>query len=252
MLASFQYVFWRGKRQFLLEADTNAAWVLFAVEDGAFRFRVGSAEGVAEAGDVVACPPGTLFHRHALSPVTFHFLRLELEDPSPAYLSEGKVRVANRSRLASDLVLLRRFAEDPSPEAERLKRHLLEDMLAFGFHDAGRASDMPAEDATMSNAAALIRDRAGEKAFGIRQAAEAAGLTPVQFSRKFQAAFRTTPVRYLTECRIKLAKELLADTNLTLEEIAPRCGYENAFYMSRVFKQVVSTSPSAYRKACQV
>jgi AraC-like DNA-binding protein len=226
--------------------------VLFVVEDGSFRFAIGDAEGEAGAGDVVACPPGALFRRLVLSPVTFHFLRLELGDASPDFLKEGKIRVANRARLTSDLGLLRRFAEDASPHAERLKRHLLEDLLAFGLQDLGRDAEAAPTDPLMSDAAALIRDRAREKSFSIREASELVGLTPVQFTRRFQAVYRTTPIRYLTECRFQLAKALISDTTLPIETIADRCGYDNAFYFSRVFKQLASMSPSAYRKACQV
>lgn len=254
MLKWFHTVYWRRKQQFLLETDTYETWVLFAVEEGAFRFRIGESEGVAEPGAVVACPPGVPFRRRTVSPVSFHFLRLDVEDDARAPLREGLLRVASHARLSSNLAYLKRYADDASPEAEALKRHLLQDMLYFCFQAPGRddEADPSSDDPLMRSAAASIRERAHEKPFAIRQVAEDVGLSPVQFSRRFQAAYRMTPIRYLTECRIQLAKELLAGTNFTLEEIAVRCGYENAFYLSRVFKRIVSSSPSAYRKAHQV
>ncbi len=256
MIQSLQYVYWLRKAQFLLESDTYTDWVLFAVEEGAFRYRIGEAEGTAEPGSVVACPPGTDFWRRASSPVSFHFLRFGFEEESaPPPLTAGQLRVSSPARLAADVAHLRRIAHDATSEAEALRRHLLQDLLYFCFPVRDREPDSAsptAADPLMASAMSTIRERAHERTFGIGQAAELAGLTPVQFSRRFHAAFRVTPIQFLTDCRIQLAKELLANTNLTLDRIAERCGYENAFYLSRVFKRMTHINPSAYRKASQV
>ncbi|MCZ8523462.1 helix-turn-helix domain-containing protein [Paenibacillus mucilaginosus] len=48
------------------------------------------------------------------------------------------------------------------------------------------------------------------------------------------------------------ARTLLLETSLTLDEIADRCGYENGFYLSRIFSRKMRVPPSVYRKIHRV
>lgn len=53
---------------------------------------------------------------------------------------------------------------------------------------------------------------------------------------------------YITEKRIQRAKELLADSKLSIDMIAEKTGYNDYFYFTKVFKKTVGMSPSKYRK----
>jgi transcriptional regulator GlxA family with amidase domain len=53
---------------------------------------------------------------------------------------------------------------------------------------------------------------------------------------------------YLTGWRIALAADLLRETSGTVEAIARRVGYANAFALSVAFKRVRGTSPTAHRR----
>jgi transcriptional regulator GlxA family with amidase domain len=44
------------------------------------------------------------------------------------------------------------------------------------------------------------------------------------------------------------AKNLLVTTDLSMDEIAERCGYSSANYFSLIFKKNVGLSPLNYRK----
>ncbi|MDF2721147.1 MAG: hypothetical protein K0Q59_822 [Paenibacillus sp.] len=57
-----------------------------------------------------------------------------------------------------------------------------------------------------------------------------------------------TPSKYLTSLRLEKAKKLLAETNWTLDQISGSCGYQNGFYLSRVFKANCLVTPNQYRK----
>jgi AraC-like DNA-binding protein len=81
--------------------------------------------------------------------------------------------------------------------------------------------------------------------------AEIAGevhLAPNYFHRKFTSLFHMTPLAYILGRRLDIARQLLLSTDLTLQQIAHRSGFRNAFYLSRVFKKEYSVSPSNYRK----
>ena len=66
---------------------------------------------------------------------------------------------------------------------------------------------------------------------------------------KFKKQYGKTPTKYITELRMKKAKKLLSDTQLSVGQIAEECGYENTYYFSNTFKKEVGTSPSKYRQS---
>ena len=57
-----------------------------------------------------------------------------------------------------------------------------------------------------------------------------------------------TCLNYLTKIRIDLAKIMLANTEITITEIAQRVGYSDSNYFARTFKKQTGSSPSEYRK----
>lgn len=70
------------------------------------------------------------------------------------------------------------------------------------------------------------------------------------FIRLFKEAYRATPQRYLLEIRIKHAELLLSDSDMTVTEIAQRCGFSDSNYFSSAFRRHTGKSPLAYRR-CQ-
>lgn len=52
--------------------------------------------------------------------------------------------------------------------------------------------------------------------------------------------------------RINRANELLSETQLTLADIAARCGFDYLSHLSLAFKQDVGEPPSQYRKRFHV
>ncbi len=53
--------------------------------------------------------------------------------------------------------------------------------------------------------------------------------------------------RYIRHTRIACACELMNGTELTLTQIAERCGFGSLYAFSRAFKQVIGAAPSSYR-----
>lgn len=65
------------------------------------------------------------------------------------------------------------------------------------------------------------------------------------FASRFQRAMRETPLRYLTRWRMTRARQLLADPQLSLDQIAERVGYSSGFAFSKAFKRETQMSPRA-------
>ncbi|TBL71606.1 helix-turn-helix domain-containing protein [Paenibacillus thalictri] len=76
-------------------------------------------------------------------------------------------------------------------------------------------------------------------------------LHPNYLSRLFKEEFGEKFIDYVTNMRIERAKELLAETNLSIQEIASQVGYSLPVSFIRVFKKHVGTTPGDYRKGIQ-
>lgn len=68
------------------------------------------------------------------------------------------------------------------------------------------------------------------------------------FSRVFKKMTALTFVEYLNSVRIKEAQKLLSSTTLSVNDIAERVGYKSSTHFGRIFKKLLNTTPSAYRK----
>lgn len=76
-------------------------------------------------------------------------------------------------------------------------------------------------------------------------------LSESQLNRRFRNEYGCTPYAYLLDCRIKLAKTMLLNTASPVAEIAEKCGFDNQYYFSSLFKKKIGVSPLAYRTAPQ-
>ena len=74
------------------------------------------------------------------------------------------------------------------------------------------------------------------------------GMSTRTLNRRFKNATDTTPLAYLREIRIKIARELLKTSNLSIVEVAEKSGYQDSAYFAELFKQQLGTTPSAYRE----
>ncbi|MGD0443876.1 MAG: AraC family transcriptional regulator [Edaphobacter sp.] len=68
------------------------------------------------------------------------------------------------------------------------------------------------------------------------------------FLRMFRAATGKTPHQYLTERRIERAKRILQEEEISLIDIAARCGFSSQSHMTRVFREQFGVTPSAFRR----
>lgn len=73
------------------------------------------------------------------------------------------------------------------------------------------------------------------------------GLSPSHVSRLFRQQGMMTFGEYLNWARIDRAKLLLRRHDFSIDEVATRCGYRDASYFCRVFKNGTKLTPTQYR-----
>ncbi len=65
--------------------------------------------------------------------------------------------------------------------------------------------------------------------------------------RRFKDVTGVGPVQYVQQLRVERAKTLLESTLLSLDEIAGRCGYQDASTLHKVFSRWTHVTPGEYR-----
>lgn len=81
----------------------------------------------------------------------------------------------------------------------------------------------------------------------LNKAACAANVSANHFSALFSQEMNQTFIEYLTELRMKKAKELLRCTDMRSGQIALEIGYKDSHYFSFLFKKTQGCTPSDYR-----
>lgn len=83
--------------------------------------------------------------------------------------------------------------------------------------------------------------------FSLEALAARMGISSRYVNEIFKEQYGTTPVRYLTEVRINLAKKLLESTDKDIVSVCFEVGYDTLSTFYRTFKNVVGLSPNQYR-----
>ena len=121
--------------------------------------------------------------------------------------------------------------------------------------DSNRASQAPYAAAAMvqGDGGAIIErarrwlNRRIDQEWAMPELAAHCHTSPRTLLRRFQKATGLSPIQYTQQLRIERAKVLLETTNLSLEAITGRCGYENVSTFSKVFKRWAQVTPREYR-----
>jgi AraC-like DNA-binding protein len=85
------------------------------------------------------------------------------------------------------------------------------------------------------------------KPLTLQEAADFCGYSVSYFMKFFKSFTGSTFIGYLNDYRLKIAGELLCNTNLTILEISESVGFENHSYFIRIFKREYGITPKKYR-----
>jgi AraC-like DNA-binding protein len=80
--------------------------------------------------------------------------------------------------------------------------------------------------------------------------ADLSGIGETYYRNIFQAVFGMPPARYIQLYRVGKAKELLLNSELSIEEIAVAVGFANSSYFCKVFKSITDMTPSEFARKC--
>jgi AraC family transcriptional regulator, arabinose operon regulatory protein len=78
-----------------------------------------------------------------------------------------------------------------------------------------------------------------------------AGLSASRFSALFRQRTGTSPLDFHIQLKMQEACRQLILSKGKIQDIATALGYDNSYYFSRLFRQVIGHSPRQYREKFQ-
>jgi AraC-like DNA-binding protein len=74
------------------------------------------------------------------------------------------------------------------------------------------------------------------------------GINENKLKTGFRELFQITPYKYLVKLRLEKARELLEESDDTVQQISDKVGFESYNGLSVAFKSAYQLSPTQYRK----
>jgi len=238
-------------------------WELVLIIEGDVVYRVNRQDRSAPPGSIILARPG--FRESYLwdpqSPTRHAFFHFDI-DRMPSDWSEPGTWPVCQSQPDPALPALFRHivhriyehpiwpAQRPGPPECRLVETLIEIFCRQRTADgAVYESTRPAPVSRALRWMRQIIDDEPRSKIRLRDLVHVAGVSEKHLCRLFTRSIHHAPMQTLNLMRLQLALALLVRTNLTIKQIAHRCGFDDALYFSRCFSRVFGRPPREMRRA---
>ena len=112
----------------------------------------------------------------------------------------------------------------------------------------GMEENMEADELVLSECLRIIRSNFTDPKFNVDALAAEIKLHRTTLLRLFRRKLNTTPLEYLTQCRIRHSLDLLRTTLLPVAEVAASSGFQRCNYFCRMIRKYCGKAPQQYRK----
>ncbi len=230
-------------------------WLVLA---GQGAGRVNDTPVTVRANSLMMFRPGDVaeFGHHPNDPLTVISCHYDFVDPAtsapsdlPAEWLPGRhLQLARTSRLSDLLHRIMRLRRDPHPLRQLESASVLLSALIEVYLQEAQAQGrlIPQIDPRLQEVLDYIAAEPSRRPT-LSQAAAVAGLSPVYLSRLFSAQLGTTFRRQLLQVRLERAYQLLAESPMSVAEVARALGYDNVFLFSRQFSRWFGQPPSSVK-----
>lgn len=107
------------------------------------------------------------------------------------------------------------------------------------------------EDREVAQACRYIRENVNQ-GIDVTDIVQHTKLSRRQLERRFRLALDRTPHQEITAAQVARVKQLLTESDLSLEKLAPLAGYDYAEHLNAVFKRETGQTPGQYRNASRM
>ncbi len=235
-------------------------WTVSFVLDGTVETRSPGNAGIAKSGDVMIYPPHVPFSETAKGKGVHLWMLLDVRMvPQLNFFQRFPVipviKLLDAQAYAATFErLLGIWEEDHSPlrdfRAIGLTLQLLEAILD-SWNAAGRpvrSDSALTEEDRFLHVTQYMEQHLGEK-ITRAELAKILHLHPGYFNRAFKRMYGISSMQMLKTLRLRKAAQMLEEPGNTLDVISKSCGFGDAAYFSKIFKQSFGKTPGDYRKS---
>jgi transcriptional regulator GlxA family with amidase domain len=237
---------WRNPRPLIKKSETLLSWLKQEYQNGALISAVGTGCCfLAEAGLLDGKAATTHWHYFDQFHKDYPLVQLKRQ----YFITQaGNLYCAASVNSLADLTvhfIQRLFGKEIANHVERHFSHEIRRAYETSGFFEQEHSNHPDEDITQIQI--WLQDNYYRDIF-IPQLAEKFGMSTRTLNRRFKAALGISPLDFLQEVRINIAKDLLKTSNLSINEIADKVGYQDTGFFTTLFKKHMATTPIAYRE----
>ncbi|MEV0296760.1 helix-turn-helix domain-containing protein [Nocardia sp. NPDC050710] len=190
-------------------------------------------------------------------PATTHWMRAEefrrayprvRLDEDVLFVDDGDVLTAAGTAAGIDLCLYLVRCDHGTAIANQVARRC----VIPPWRDGGQAQfiERPVPAPTVASTAATrawLLDRLGDQ-IALEDMAAHARMSVRTFTRRFRDEVGSTPGRWLSAQRLERARDLLENSDLSIDLVAHRAGFGTANSLRQHMRSVLGTSPNTYRR----
>lgn len=244
---------------------SHSHYELYYLSSGKRKYFIDNALIQLDEGNVLLIPPNVLHRSISLNKSTYSRVLVNIP---PSYF-EDKVISDYCSRFPTGVINIppkrRSYFEGllQNLESESIKsceyseyliRYYTNEIVIFINRILSNTQATPVinqSDYIINNASKYIKDNF-DKPITLENVADNVGMSKTYFSKAFKKKTGFCFSDYLTSVRLTEAAYLLNNTNLSVTEIAIKCGYNDSAYFTASFRKHNGISPLKYRNSTKM
>lgn len=149
-------------------------------------------------------------------------------------------------RVQEQFIRLKSSLEDESPNQAMFARYqVLDILLGLLQPTPSKTNHADLQEAVVNAVNEIVNSP--ELRFSIAEMAKAVQVSSSHFYKLFNRIYGQSPASYMVRIRMERACILLK-SDITITEVALRLGFETSQHFTTVFKKIIGSSPSEWRK----
>ena len=153
--------------------------------------------------------------------------------------------------ITSSLRNILREMEQKQPGYEDICQAFMEILIIRLMRSTGLSVPAEPQNSVGNHQCAAVRryiDHHFKESLTLDQLADEAHMNKYYLSHAFKQEYGISPINYMISRRLEESKYLLAETDLSMSQIAQLLGFSSLSYFSQVFRKTQGLSPMEYRQ----
>ena len=230
---------------------------LFFIVSGKGQFLIQDQVFPVGVNDLVIINPNVLHTEDSLNaqPLEYIVLGIEGIELATSQNSNGQFCILDHFEsveISSCLRNILREMEQKSTGYEDVCQAFMEILIIRLMRSTSLAIPTEPQAISGNRQCAAIRryiDLHFKESLTLEQLAEEAHMSKFYLSHAFKQEYGVSPINYMITKRIEESKYLLAETDLSLSQIAQLLGFSSLSYFSQVFRRTQGISPMEFRQS---